>query len=243
MYFHVMSEEERGDIMEKTRQWTTTVDPQTKAARYGIASLTDAELLALVIRNGTRGKSALELAGEVLNEDEGFYALMQADREGLMSIDGIGEARAYLLLAVQQIAIRARADRKQFNVPLTCAKDAADVVMQELRYEHREYVVLLILDVRMRITDRITMFIGTAENATFSTRELFAEALKKKASSVIIVHNHPSGDPSPSDADIAVTRRAQEAGNLLDIPLLDHLIIGDFRYYSFRESGLITTQL
>ncbi|MDD6381050.1 MAG: DNA repair protein RadC [Lachnospiraceae bacterium] len=226
--------------MEKTVLWTTTVDPQTKAAQYGIGSLTDAELLALVIRNGTQSRNALEIASDVLAGGDGFYALMEADKADLLSIDGIGEARAYLLLAVQQIAIRAYGGRKQFKVPLQSAKDAADIVMQELRYEHREYVILMMLDVRMRLMERVTMFIGTAENAVCSTRELFSMALKKKASSVILVHNHPSGDPSPSDEDIEATKKAEEAGMLLDIPLLDHIIVGDFRFYSFRENGLIS---
>lgn len=223
-----------------THEWTTDVDPQTKASRYGIASLTDAELLALVLRNGTREKNALDLSREILGGREGFYGLLEADKADFRSISGIGEARAYLLLAVQQIAIRSYSSRKRFILPITCSKDAADLVMQELRYERREYVVLLMLDVRLRITDKETLFVGTAENAAFSTRELFSLALRKKASSVILVHNHPSGDPSPSEADAEITRKTDEAGRLLDIPLLDHIIVGDFRYYSFRENGLIT---
>ena len=218
------------------------MDPQTKARDYGIESLTDPELLSLVIRNGTKEKNALDLACEVLAGREGFYALMEADKSELMAIEGIGEARACLLLAVAEISKRASRDKRKFSLPITCARDAADAVMQSLRYERREIVMLLILDVRMRITDQVLMSVGTAENAAVSTSELFSEALKSRASSVILVHNHPSGDPSPSEADIAVTRKTQEAGRLLDIPLLDHLIIGDLRFYSFRESGLITAK-
>lgn len=226
--------------MEKTQEWTTNVDPQTKAASFGISSLTDAELLALVIRNGTREKNALQLSREILEGREGFYALMEADKADLLAIDGIGEARAYLLLAVQQIAKRASVSKKRFALPLTCASDAADYVMQDLRYERREYIVLLMLDVRMRITDKEIMFIGTSDQALFSVRDLYSVVLRKKASSVILVHNHPSGDPSPSEADMEATRRMQEAGRLLDIDFLDHIIVGDLRYYSFREHGLLT---
>lgn len=223
----------------KETQWTTDVDPQSKAASFGITSLTDAELLALVIRNGTKEKNALALATEILSGRESFYALMEAEKEDFLAIDGIGEARAYLLLAVQQIARRAFLQRKPFSLPIESAREAADYVMQELRYEKQEYVVMLMLDTRLRLIAKEVLFVGTIDRAMFSTREMFLSALKHRASTVILVHNHPSGDPSPSDDDISMTKKTQEAGSLLDIPLADHIIIGDFRYYSFSEHGML----
>lgn len=221
----------------KDTQWTSDVDPQSKARDYGIASLTDAELLALVIRNGTKSMNALELATHILSGNEGLYALMEAEKEDLIAIEGIGEAKAYLLLAVQQIAKRASQQQRRFSLPLSNSREAADYVMQELRYEKQEYVVTIFLDTRMRIMSKEVLFKGTLDRSLFSTREILTSALKHRAASIILVHNHPSGDPSPSDDDMEITRKTKEAGYFLDIPLLDHIIIGDFKYYSFREHG------
>ncbi|MDD6550591.1 MAG: DNA repair protein RadC [Lachnospiraceae bacterium] len=223
----------------KETHWTSDVDPQTKAATYGISSLTDAELLALVIRNGTKEKNALDLATELLSGSEGFYALMEAEKEDFLAIEGIGQAKAFLLLAVQQIAKRAYTQQKLFSFPIESSKAAADYVMQEMRYAKQEYVVMLMLDTRLRVMAKEVLFIGTLDQSLYSTREIFMSALKHRAAQVILFHNHPSGDPSPSEMDIEVTKKTQEAGRLLDIPLSDHIIIGDYKYYSFREHGML----
>ena len=223
----------------KKNQWISDVDPQTKARDFGISTLTDAELLALVLRNGTKERNALELAKDVLSGNDGLYSLMEARREDLLSIDGIGEAKAFLLLAVQEIAKRAYTQRKKDLPSIASPRQAADYVMQLLRYEKQEYVMMLHLDTKLRVLGKELLFIGTLDQSMFSTRELFYSALKHQAAQVILFHNHPSGDPAPSEYDIRVTKKTEEAGKLLDIPLSDHIIIGDFKYYSFREHGLL----
>ena len=223
----------------KKNQWISDVDPQTKARDFGISTLTDAELLALVLRNGTKERNALELAKDVLSGNDGLYSLMEARREDLLSIDGIGEAKAFLLLAVQEIAKRAYTQRKKDLPSIASPRQAADYVMQLLRYEKQEYVMMLHLDTKLRVLGKELLFIGTLDQSMFSTRELFYSALKHQAAQVILFHNHPSGDPAPSEYDIQVTKKTEEAGKLLDIPLSDHIIIGDFKYYSFREHGLL----
>jgi len=235
-----VSVEKETETQMKKNQWISDVDPQTKAEKYGIRSLTDSELLALVLRNGTREKNALELAKEILSGSEGFYSLMEARREDLLEIEGIGQAKAYILLAVQQIAKRAFTQRKAESPAIESPRAAADYVMQELRYEKQEYVVMLLLDTRLHVISKEVLFKGTLDQSMYSTRELFCSALRHRAAQVILFHNHPSGDPTPSEADIKVTKKTEEAGRLLDIPLSDHIIIGDFKYYSFREHGLLT---
>ncbi len=239
MYAFVSGKRRETETQMKETHWTTDVDPQTKAATYGISSLTDAELLALVIRNGTKEKNALDLAAEVLAGREGFYSLMESDKEDFLAIEGIGQAKAYLLLAVQQIAKRAFSQHRMFSLPIESSKEAADYVMQDLRYAKQEYVMMLMLDTRLRVMAKEVLFIGSLDQSMYSPRELFTSALKHRAAQVILFHNHPSGDPSPSQMDIEVTKKTQEAGRLLDIPLSDHIIIGDYKYYSFREHGML----
>ena len=213
----------RTETKMKENQWISDVDPQSKARDFGIESLTDAELLALVLRNGTKEQNALEVAKDVLSGSEGFYSLMEAGREDFLAFDGIGEAKACLLMAVAEIAKRAYTQRRTASIQIESPKQAADYVMQLLRH----------------VLGKDVLFIGTLDQSMFSTRELFCSALKARAAQVILFHNHPSGDPSPSEYDIKVTKKAMEAGRLLDIPLSDHIIIGDFKYYSFREHGLL----
>ncbi|HAP03671.1 MAG TPA: hypothetical protein DCQ87_06735 [Lachnospiraceae bacterium] len=229
----------RTETKMKENQWISDVDPQSKARDFGIESLTDAELLALVLRNGTKEKNALEVAKDVLSGSEGFYSLMEAGREDFLAFDGIGEAKACLLMAVAEIAKRAYTQRRTASIQIESPKQAADYVMQLLRYEKQEYVMMLHLDTRLHVLGKDVLFIGTLDQSMFSTRELFCSALKARAAQVILFHNHPSGDPSPSEYDIMVTKKTKEAGRLLDIPLSDHIIIGDFKYYSFREHGLL----
>ena len=215
------------------------MDPETKARKYGMEALTDAELLALVIRCGTKEKNALDLAREILGQEAGFYGLMESSLASLMAIDGIGRAKACLLLAVRSIVIRASQQKKGPRLEMKNAYCVADFFMEQLRYLQKEQVILCLLDNKCRYMGQVLLAEGTCNTAVISPREVYIEALMHRACGVILLHNHPSGDPTPSKEDRAVTTMCALAGENLGIPLMDHIVIGDLTYFSFKEQGLI----
>lgn len=223
----------------KKKVWNQEMDPETKARQYGMDALTDAELVALVIRCGTKEKNALELAREILGDEVGFYGLMESDLQTLTSIRGIGWAKACLLLAVRSIVIRASQQRREVKPVMNSASCVADFFMEQLRYLKKEQVILCLLDNKCRYMGQVLLAEGTCNTAVISPREVYIEALMHRACAVILLHNHPSGDPTPSKEDRAVTTMCALAGENLGIPLMDHIVIGDLTYFSFKEQGLI----
>ena len=218
--------------------------PYERFLSCGAGSLTNAELLAIILRTGTREKDATQLSRDIL----GFYregatdlsALHHLTREDLLQIPGIGEVKAVKILSLAEISrrlVRERtAERLVFNVP----EAVADHYMEELRHRETETAVLVMLDNRMALLHEEILSQGTVNCTMLSPREVFLRALRWGAVHIILLHNHPSGDPTPSDLDIETTARICKAGRLLGIHLLDHLIIGDLRYTSLREAGYIT---
>lgn len=218
--------------------------PYERFLSCGAGSLTNAELLAIILRTGTREKDATQLSREIL----GFYeagatdlsALHHLTREDLLQIPGIGEVKAVKILSLAEISrrlVRERtADRLVFNVPGA----VADYFMEELRHRETETAVLVMLDNRMALLHEEVLSEGTVNCTMLSPREVFLRALRWGAVHIILLHNHPSGDPTPSTLDIETTARICEAGRLIGIHLLDHLIIGDLQYTSLREAGYIT---
>lgn len=214
--------------------------PYEKCLAYGPKSLSDAELLAVILKNGTREKSAVELARDIIAMNpryESLAGIYQISREELLDLKGVGKVKAIQIQCVGEIARRiARAEAKE-RIDFHSPEKIADYFMEQVRYLNKEEVHLLLLDGKHSLIREVKLSVGTVNAALSSPREVFVEALKAQAVYVILIHNHPSGDPSPSNQDILLTKRVQKAGQLMGIPLSDHIIIGNQSYYSFREHG------
>ena len=214
--------------------------PYEKCEQYGAGNLTDAELLAVLLRTGTKGENSLQLAQKILHPDfiqDGILSIHQWSLEQLTGLKGIGKVKAIQSLCLSELSKRlSKAEaRKQldFSAPETIAR----YYMEDMRHRNREVMKILFLNTKSRVLGEDDISVGTVNTALVSPREIFLEALKKNAVSVILLHNHPSGDPTPSKDDILVTKRVFEAGALLGIDLLDHIIIGDNCFISLREKG------
>ena len=215
--------------------------PYEKCERFGVQALTEAELLAVLLRTGVEGESVLSLAHKLLcvNGTEDVLSLYDWNKESLMKIKGIGRIKAIQILCLLEFARRLS---KAEALPKLCfetAKSIADYYMHDMRYLKQEHLKLLLLDTKIKLIGEKDMFVGTKDASLVSPRELFIEALQKQASSVILLHNHPSGDAHPSREDLSVTKRVQEAGELLGIRLTDHIVIGEHTYVSFREENYL----
>lgn len=217
--------------------------PYEKFRELGPENLTEAELLAIILRTGTRELSALELAKEVLAitryPKEGLVGLYDLSLEDLMQIKGIGIVKATKIKCIAELSVRiARAKAKTGIVFRNSAK-VADYYMETLRHRSTECVYLLCLDSKGQLIKELKLSDGSVKASLISPREIFLAALNCRAVNLILLHNHPSGDPSPSNSDIEITTQLKNMGEQLEIPLLDHIIIGDKRYTSFKESGII----
>ncbi len=217
--------------------------PYERFLRFGAESLTEAELLAIILRTGTRDCNAVELARQILSlgsyPNEGLLGLHQLSLDELQQVKGIGEVKAVKLKALTELALRfSRASARkglEFHTPST----VASYYMEKLRHRNTECVYLLCLDAKGLLLAERRISDGSVHMSLISPREIFMQALQCKAVHIMLVHNHPSGDPTPSSADIEVTRNLKELGERMDIPLLDHIIIGDNRYSSFKELSYI----
>lgn len=228
------------DSLSKVKQENL---PYERFHRFGAESLTESELLAIILRTGTKDKSALELAQEVLAlaepSREGLLGLYDISLERLQEISGIGEVKAVKLKCITELSRRIASATAREQICMQQPKTVAAYYMEQLRHRRTECVVLACVDAKGRLLEDCVMSSGSATMSLISPREIFLEALKHQAVSILLVHNHPSGDPSPSRADAELTGELAAAGQMIGIPLLDHIIIGDNRYMSFREKGLI----
>ncbi|MCL2547928.1 MAG: DNA repair protein RadC [Symbiobacteriaceae bacterium] len=215
--------------------------PREKLIAYGADELSDAELLALVLRTGYKGKNVLAWSVELIQRHGGLSGLATlgvADLIGKKKIEhGLGEAKAAVLLAVMEIGRRVAKDqtsRQSLHTP----QAVASYLYPLFRGENQERFLLLSLDVRTCLLKTDTVFIGTIDHAIVHPREVFALALRRGAARIIVAHNHPSGDPTPSKDDEMITLRLNEAGKILGVELLDHVIIGNGCWSSLKERGV-----
>lgn len=209
--------------------------PVEKCLSVGVDKLSNSELLALIINTGTKDKSAMALAAEVLAKDErGIGYLNESSAEELMTIDGIGRSKATRIMAACELGKRISSRTVRQGDRIESDDDIVSMFMEDLRYQKREFFKALLLDSKGRVISIETISVGELNSTLVHPREAFVQAVKKSAAAIVFVHNHPSGDPSPSAEDYETTQRLMEAGNLLGIRVLDHLIIGDGRYISIR---------
>lgn len=224
------------------RDWPEDERPREKLLKRGAAALSDAELLALVLRTGdaAAGKSAIDLGRELLERFNGnLRELAQAELNELQQAKGLGLAKAASIKAAFTLGSRFQARRLETLERFTSPAQVFDFFHHELRDNRKELFLTLLLDGKNRITRKVQVSEGSLNQSIVHPREVFAPAVRESAAAVIFIHNHPSGDPTPSREDREITRRLKEAGELLGIKVLDHIIIGDGRYYSFVESGLL----
>ena len=212
--------------------------PVERALTSGIKVLTNAELLALIIKTGTQKESAIALSERVLsNMDNGIRGLAGITPQELMEIPGVGKSKACALVAVGELAKRLGGTSVMEVQEVTCAEDVAKIFMNDLRFEKKEHFKTVLLNTKGKIIHIDQVSIGDLSTAPVHPREVFSSAIKRSASAMILVHNHPSGDPTPSGEDLALTERIKRAGELLGIRILDHIVIGDGDYYSFAGNG------
>lgn len=215
--------------------------PYEKCERYGAASLTDAELLAAILRTGTKGLSALELARTLLYQnvadEKKKIHLQDWTKEELMKIHGIGKVKATQISCICELSKRLARQSAEEELDFSRPETVAEYYMEDMRHRKQEYMKLVMLNTKSKLIGDSELSKGTVNMSLISPRELFIEALQKGAVFIILIHNHPSGDPTPSKEDILISRRIKMAGSLLGIELLDHIIIGDNSYVSLAEAG------
>ncbi len=215
--------------------------PQEKLIFAGPSVLSNAELLALIIRTGTGDKSAIQLAEEVIAyASQVNGGLGKADAGELTGIDGIGPAKACSVIAAIELSKRLMAESVMESSGKLCdSRDVAGLLAREMMYENREIFMAINLNSRFKVISKDIISIGSLDMTPVHPREVFSPAIKRGAASVIVAHNHPSGDPEPSELDFDVTRRLLESSRIIGIRLIDHVIIGNGRYISLRDMGYI----
>ena len=234
----------KSDKYENNEYYRMQNLPYEKFISYGSRSLTDSELLAILLRTGTRGINARELGERVLTETarygNGLLGLYHIPMNELCKIEGIGKVKAIQLKTVAELSTRMAQAKAKRTLSFRCPSSVADYYMERFRHESVEYIMLLLLDSGLHLIDERILSKGTVNASLLSPREVFIHALQSQAAGIMLLHNHPGGDPSPSVNDIQITDRIEQIGRLADIPLFDHIIIGDNKYFSFKESKLMT---
>ncbi|WP_379130841.1 DNA repair protein RadC [Paenibacillus sp. sgz500958] len=213
--------------------------PRERMMQYGAESLSQAELLAILLRTGTRRESAIGIAQRILSQSGGIRQLADLSIKELTSIKGIGPAKAVQLKAGIELGRRMANSRLNEPVIIRSPHDAADILTEQLRYLQKEHFVCLFLNTKNHVIAQETLSMGSLNASIVHPREVFRAAIKNSSASIVCAHNHPSGDPTPSREDIALTTRLIQAGEIVGIDVLDHLIIGDSSFISMKEKGFM----
>lgn len=216
--------------------------PRERLLKYGAENLTDAELLAIIIRTGSRSETAVNLSQRLLLGEKGVNGLrflVEASIEELGKIKGIGIAKAAQIKAAIEIGKRLASLSQSERPVIKCPGDVRNLLMEEMRYLDKEYFKIILLNIKNQVIHVEDVSVGSLNSSIVHPREIFKIAIRRSSAALILVHNHPSGDPTPSGEDVEITRRLVESGKLLGIGVLDHVIIGDGRYTSLKEKGLI----
>jgi DNA repair protein RadC len=212
--------------------------PRERLMQVGATAVSSAELLAIILRVGSRNESVVQLASRLLAHFGGLPGLARASITELQAVKGVGPAKAIEIKAALELGRRLLAAAPEERAQITSPADAANLLMSEMMFLEQENLRLILMDTRSRVLSSPTIYVGSLNTSVIRIGELFRAAIKENAAAFIVAHNHPSGDPSPSPEDVNVTRQLVQAGKLLDIPLLDHIIIGRQRFVSLKERGL-----
>ncbi|HCQ90238.1 MAG TPA: hypothetical protein DIU45_11470 [Clostridium sp.] len=213
--------------------------PRERLFRYGAYALSNAELLAIILRTGSQKEDVLSLCNRIISDCNGLNGLLSCDTQDFLSLCGIGEAKAAQLIALSEISKRFKTFKSGDGYRITSAKSAAEYVMEDMRYLKKEYLKLIMLNSKNVVISVKHISVGSLNSSIVHPREVFLEAIKNSSASIIICHNHPSGDPTPSKEDISITNRLKECGKILGIEVLDHIIIGNGIYVSLKERAFL----
>lgn len=217
--------------------------PYEKYLEKGAEQLSDAELLAVILRTGTVGEDTISIANRVLSlpqeRQKGILGLHHVSLKELMSIRGIGQVKAIKLKCIAELSSRIAQKTAKETLQMTSPGSVADYYMERLRHSEREKVLLLMMDNRNHLIAEHVLSEGTVNASLISPREIFLTAFRHSAVYIMLLHNHPGGDPAPGRQDMLATQQIKKASELIEIPLIDHIIIGDKKYYSFKETGYL----
>ncbi|WP_042342329.1 RadC family protein [Bacillus timonensis] len=213
--------------------------PRERLVTDGADSLSNHELLAILLRTGSKEESVIQLSNRLLHRFEGLRLLKDASVEEITSIKGIGTAKAVQIMAAVELGRRIGKLQYEDRYVIRSPEDGAKYVMEDMRFLTQEHFVCLYLNTKNQVIHRQTIFIGSLNASIVHPREVYKEAFRRSAASIICIHNHPSGDPAPSREDIEVTKRLVECGRIIGIELLDHLIIGEHKFVSLKEKGYV----
>ena len=214
--------------------------PYEKCLNYGAGYLTDSELLAVILKNGSKGENSVDLARRVLefSKNDGLLGICKIPISELMTIKGIGKVKAIQIKCIAELSRRISKTNAKNELVFNSPGTIVDYYMEDLRHKEVEEFIMLALNNKSALLDEYVISKGTVNASFASPREIFIQALRVKAVNIIIMHNHPSGDPTPSRNDIISTNNIKLAGDIIGIKLIDHIIIGDNDYVSFKEKGL-----
>ncbi|GIV67471.1 RadC family protein [Caldilinea sp.] len=212
--------------------------PRERLIYAGAGALSTVELLAIILRMGGRGESVIRMAERLLAQFGGLAGLAQASHDELCAVHGVGEAKATQIKAALELGRRLLATAPYERPQVRGPADVANLVMLEMGLLEQEHLRVVLLDTKNYVQRIVNVYAGSLNTAVVRVGEIFREAIRSNCAAIIVVHNHPSGDPTPSPEDVRVTEQLVEAGRLLDIEVLDHLVIGRNRYVSLKERGL-----
>ncbi|NLZ48515.1 MAG: DNA repair protein RadC [Clostridiales bacterium] len=213
--------------------------PRERLFRYGPENLSNSELLAIILRSGSKGENIIELCNRILIETGGLNGLLTSNAQDFMKLKGIKKAKAAQLLALAEISKRFRSYKSGEEYSVNSPSAVADLVMESMRTLKQEVLRIILVNTKNRVILMKDVFVGSLNTSIVHPREVFIEAIKRNAASIIICHNHPSGDPTPSNEDVNITHRLTECGKLIGIQILDHIIIGNGSYISMKEKGIL----
>jgi len=207
--------------------------PRERMLNHGVSVLSDAELFAIILRTGSKNENVIDMSNRLIAE-HGLDKIFECSLEELQEVKGIGQAKAMQLLAMAELGKRHAQSRREIK-RVTCAKDVFDLFHERLRNEKQEHFYIIILSTKNHILGEHLVSKGILDAAIIEPREVFRPAVKSAASRIILIHNHPSGDPTPSDEDLEVTKKLIDAGEMMNIKVLDHVIVGDGKWWNYQE--------
>ncbi|ALS23246.1 MULTISPECIES: RadC family protein [Paenibacillus] len=213
--------------------------PRERMIQYGAQALSNAELLAILLRTGTFQESAVHVAHRLLKESGGLRSLTDMSIEQFTQIKGIGAAKALQIQAGIELGRRLARSAMNETVTIRSPQDVASLLMEDMRYLQKEHFVCLFLNTKNHVIGQETVSMGSLNASIVHPREVFRAAIKRSSASIVCAHNHPSGDPTPSPEDVQITKRLVQAGDIVGIDVLDHIVIGDQRFVSLKELGLM----
>ena len=231
---------QQGDDISKVKDLPLDDRPREKLLLRGAHNLTDAELIAILLRTGKKGKSVVTITQELLKSEGNLAVLASKSIKSLMEIEGVGKDKAATLLAAFEISRRIQHQSKWFSdKKITSPAEVAEIFIPLLRDDQKEKFIVVCLNSANKIIKYEIISIGNLNSSVVHPREIFKVAIDNTSASIILIHNHPSGNPEPSNEDISITRKIVEAGKIMDIPVFDHLIIAGGKFTSFVEKRLI----